>query len=150
MSKNKYTPNSGTNFEGGERKQRDYTKTGKLAKRREVRRLEAIARQIRRIQEVEKALKGGKVNETITKYISTFKEPALALVHANRVLKMVRGGVPHSQLVHEEKAAVVLPTPQPAVNDKKKVKKDDKKSKSKYQQKKQKKTAKEEKQQNVP
>ena len=109
MSKNKYKPESTVSTEGGERKQRDHTKTGKLAKRREVRRLEAIARQTRRIMEIERSLKGEKVDEKITAYISTFKNPGHALQHAQFTLQKVRGGVPHIQLVIKE--APVTPVP---------------------------------------
>ena len=47
-------------LEKTERKQRNHDKTGKLAKKREQRRLDAIERQVRRIQTLEENLKTAK------------------------------------------------------------------------------------------
>jgi len=134
MSKTKTTSSSAAAM-GNERKQRSHAKTGKLARRCETRRLEAIARQVRRISLVEKALKGDKTNKPICSYISTFKKPSDSLVHANITLQKIRGGIPHSQLVPKKEEAVVPPGPS-ARPSKDKKEKTSKKSKSKYKQKK--------------
>lgn len=98
-SKNKYkTEGPNTTSVPGESRQRDHTKSGKQARREENRRLEAIARQMRRIQTIELALKGEKVSEAITKYISTFEKPELALKHASLTVQKLRGGISHSKL----------------------------------------------------
>ena len=64
------------------RKQRDHTKTGKLAKKKELRRLEAIERAVKRVQTFEQALEKTKN-----------KGPAQAdLNHAQYTLQTIRGG----------------------------------------------------------
>lgn len=88
MGKQKYPTATGGVTVDGERRQRDYTKTGKLAKRRETRRLEAIERQVVRIQGLEKALEKAKDKAEATK----------ALTHAQLTLQQLRGGVPHKEL----------------------------------------------------
>lgn len=135
MSKNKYTPDGGLKTVDGEQKQRDHTKTGKLLQRKETRRLEAIARQTRRIMEVEKALKGGKVDPKITAYIGTFKKPEFALVHANLSLRKVRGGEPGAKLAAEWSATVNPKVAAPAVVVE--TKPGEEKPKNKYRRKKQ-------------
>ncbi len=133
MGKNKYKPEGSVTAEGGERKQRDHTKTGKLAARRETLRLEAIARQTRRVMEVESALAGKKVNDKLSAYISTFKTVGDALDHARLSLEKIRGGVPHSTLEAELKGTpAVKPVEIPAVVDEK--------PKNKYRRKKQQKS----------
>lgn len=67
---------------------RDHTKSGKLAKRKELRRLEAIARQVTRIEKAEKNAQKA-------------KDKALAqekIDHAKLTLLQIRGGKPHDQL----------------------------------------------------
>jgi len=99
MSKNKYANQAETKVGvDGERKQRDHTKTGKLARRRENRRLEAIARQVQRIRQVEAGVAGQKVDKDITDYLKTFTVPADAIIHATKTLQKIRGGIPHSQV----------------------------------------------------
>lgn len=66
----------------------NYNKSGKLAKRKETRRLEAIARQVRRVQTLEKALEKNK-----NKKLAGEK-----LAHAQLTLQQIRGGVPHAEL----------------------------------------------------
>ena len=73
------------------RKQRDHTKTGKLAKKRETRRLEAIERAVRRVQTLEKALEKAKA-----------KGPAqAALNHAQYSLQTIRGGTDQDKLAKQ-------------------------------------------------
>lgn len=99
MSKNKYANEAiTTGGSGVERKSRDHTKTGKLARRRENRRLEAIARQVQRIRQVEAGVAGQKVDKDITDYLKTFTVPADAIIHATKTLQKIRGGIPHSQV----------------------------------------------------
>lgn len=88
MSKQKYPTSIEGTTVGGERRQRDYTKTGKLAKRRDTRRLEAIERQVRRIQMFEEQLEKAK-NKT---------EAQKNLIHAQITLQQIRGGVPHNEI----------------------------------------------------
>lgn len=64
------------------RKQRDHTKTGKLAKKRENRRLEAIERQVRRVMTLEKALEKAKKKG----------DAQATLKHAQATLQKIRGG----------------------------------------------------------
>lgn len=94
MGKQKYPTNTtGTSTEG-QPKQRDHTKTGKLAKRRELRRLEAIARQVDKIKQFEANLDKAKNKD----------EAQRKLAHAQLTLQKIRGGVPHKEL--EKKFAV--------------------------------------------
>jgi len=88
MGKQKYPTTAGGVTVDGERKQRDHTKTGKLAQRRDRRRLEAIERQVVNIQKLEKALEKAKDNAEVQK----------ALTHAQFTLQTIRGGVPHAEL----------------------------------------------------
>lgn len=70
------------------KKHRDHTKTGKLAKKRELRRLEAIERAVRRVQTFEQALDKAKNNG-----------PARAeLNHAKYSLQTIRGGTNQAKL----------------------------------------------------
>ena len=72
-------------------KKRDHTKTGKLAKRRELRRLEAIERAVRRVQTFEKKLEKAKN-----------KGPAQAeLNHAQYSLQTIRGGTDQRKLAQQ-------------------------------------------------
>jgi hypothetical protein len=120
MSKNKYKTETvtGTGIDG-ERKHRDHTKTGKLQRRRDNRRLEAIARQNHRIHTVENTLVSGKGTEEIKKYIASFKTTDMALQHAYNTLDKLRGGIPHSKLTVKNEAAPtaapVTPEAAPAV-----------------------------------
>jgi hypothetical protein len=88
MGKQKYPTTGGAVTIDGERKQRDHTKTGKLAKRRETRRLEAIGRQVERVQTLEQALEKAKDKAEAQK----------AVTHAQLTLQQIRGGVPHKEL----------------------------------------------------
>jgi hypothetical protein len=88
MGKQKYSNTTVGVTTGGERKQRDNSKTGKHDKRREVRRLEAIERQVIRIQSLEQALEKAKDKADAQK----------ALTHAQLTLQKIRGGVPHKEL----------------------------------------------------
>jgi tRNA U34 5-carboxymethylaminomethyl modifying GTPase MnmE/TrmE len=73
------------------RKQRDHTKTGKLAKKRENRRLDAIERAVRRVQTFEHQLAKAKD-----------KGPAQAsLKHAQYSLQTIRGGTDQHKLVQQ-------------------------------------------------
>ncbi len=75
----------------------NYTKSGKLAKRRECRRMEAIARQVANVQKAE--ANAAKAKD---------KSKAEAKVnHANFTLQTIRGGVPHTDLA--KKFGVSLP-----------------------------------------
>ena len=74
-----------------EKKQRDHTKTGKLAKRRETRRLEAIERQVRRVMTFEKGLEKAKKKG----------EAQAKLTHAQYTLQTIRGGTPHEVLAKQ-------------------------------------------------
>lgn len=99
MSKNKYAKEAETKVGvDGERKQRDHKKSGKLARRRENRRLEAIGRQVQRSQLIQAGVAGEKVDSEIAGYIKSFTVPADAVIHARRTLSKIRGGVPHSQI----------------------------------------------------
>ena len=89
----------------GERKQRDHTKKGILAARRERRRQEAIVRQSQRVEVVRAALKGDKVPKDITNYISTFTPATDALRHAENTLGKITGG--HHQSKFNMKASTV-------------------------------------------
>ena len=72
------------------RKHRDHTKTGKLAKKKELRRLEAVERAVRRIQTFEKKLE--EAND---------KGPAHAkLNHARYSLQTIRGGTDQRHIAH--------------------------------------------------
>lgn len=75
-------------LEKTERKQRNHDKTGKLAKKREQRRLDAIERQVRRIQTLEENLKTAKKKG----------EAQARLSHAELTLQQIRGGHPHESL----------------------------------------------------
>jgi len=66
----------------------NYTKTGIKAKRKELRRLEAIARQATRIEKAEK-------NATKAK---NKVEAQRKVDHAKLTLLMIRGGKPHDEL----------------------------------------------------
>jgi hypothetical protein len=73
------------------RKQRDHTKTGKLTKKRELRRLEAIERAVRRVQTLEQALVKAKD-----------KGPAQAtLNHAQYSLQTIRGGTDQRRIAQQ-------------------------------------------------
>jgi LPS O-antigen subunit length determinant protein (WzzB/FepE family) len=89
MGKQKYPTTAGGVTVDGERRQRDYTKTGKLAQRRETRRLEAIERQVVNIQSLEQALEKAKDKEVAQR----------AITNAQLTLQQIRGGVPHKELV---------------------------------------------------
>lgn len=134
-NQNKYKTETATGLgPDGERKQRDHTKTGKFQRRRDNRRLEAIARQDHRIKSVEKALVTGKGPEAITKYIATFKTGDMALQHAYNSLEKLRGGISHSKLVvkDDEKAVKLTVTvdPKPATTSEEKPKNKYRKRKS--------------------
>lgn len=88
MGKQKY-PNTtnGTNV-AGEATKRNHTKSGKLQKRRDLRRLEAIARQVENVNELEAQLEKAKNKEEVQK----------RLTHAQLTLQKLRGGVPHKEL----------------------------------------------------
>lgn len=73
------------------KKQRDHTKTGKLAKKREIRRLEAIERQVRRVMTFEKALEKAKKKG----------EASARLTHAQYTLQTIRGGVDQHTLANQ-------------------------------------------------
>ena len=88
MGKQKYPTTAGASVADGERKQRDHTKTGKLARRRETRRLEAITRQIDRIKELEATLEKAKDKAEAQK----------DLTHAQFTLQTIRGGVSQEEL----------------------------------------------------
>jgi hypothetical protein len=88
MGKQKYSTTAGATTSEGERRERDHTKTGKLARRRETRRLEAIARQVNRIKKLETALGKAKDKGKAQK----------ALTHAQFTLQTIRGGVSHEEL----------------------------------------------------
>lgn len=88
MGKQKYPTSNGVTSVDGERQQRDNTKTGKLAQRRATRRLEAIERQVRRIQNLETEL-GKDENK---------KDAQRDLAHAQLTLQQIRGETPHAEL----------------------------------------------------
>jgi len=89
MSKNKYAKTGGiATTETGEGKQRDHTKSGKKAGRKELRRLEAIARQVTRIEKAEKNAARAKDKAEAQRKIE----------HAKLTLLQIRGGKPHNQL----------------------------------------------------
>jgi tRNA U34 5-carboxymethylaminomethyl modifying GTPase MnmE/TrmE len=73
------------------RKQRDHTKTGKLAKKRELKRLEAIERSVRRVQEFEKSVETG----------PTSSLAKADLNHAQYVLQTIRGGTDQHKLAQQ-------------------------------------------------
>jgi len=100
MSKNKYAKEGGnTTTETGERKHRDHTKSGKKAQRKELRRLEAIGRQVTRIEKAEKnALKAKNKADAQRK-----------VDHAKLTLQMIRGGTPHEVLRKTFNAEAVDP-----------------------------------------
>ncbi len=89
MGKQKYPLTAGGVTVEGQSKQRDHTKSGKLAKRRETRRLEAIARQVENIRKLETALEKAKDKAKAQD----------ALTHAQLTLQQIRGGVPHKVLL---------------------------------------------------
>ncbi len=89
MGKQKYPTTAAGVTIDGERKQRDHTKTGKLARRRETRRLEAIERQVVRIQKLEKVLEKAEDKTEAQKSISK----------AQLTLQKIRGGVDQRELV---------------------------------------------------
>lgn len=78
-------------------------KSGKKAKRKELRRLEAIARQVERIKGLESRLNKVKRKEDHLRKIT----------RAGVVLQCIRGGVPHEQLWAGPKTAP-LPAAAPA------------------------------------
>lgn len=88
MGKQKYPTTDNGTVVAGERKHREHKKTGKLDKHREARRLEAIQRQVARIQTLEAALEKAKDKGKYQK----------ALTHAQLTLQQIRGGVPHPEL----------------------------------------------------
>lgn len=88
MGKNKYPQTTGVGMVDGEKKRKDCTKTGKLAKRRELRRLEAIARQVENVRDLEALLSKA----------SDKKAADLAIRQAQLTLQKIRGGKPHSEL----------------------------------------------------
>lgn len=88
MGKQKYPTTAGGVTVDGEKKQRNHKKSGKLAARRETRRLEAIERQVRRVMKFEKALEKAKDKKSATQ----------KLTHAQLTLQKIRGGVPHAEL----------------------------------------------------
>ena len=103
MGKNKYTPDGGLKTDNGEVKQRDHTKSGKKAAKKEKRRLEAIGRQVKKIQGLENRLEK----------VKNKKEHLSKIDRAQLVLQMIRGGTPHSVLIakaKEVKTEVVEPT----------------------------------------
>jgi hypothetical protein len=73
----------------------NYNKSGKLAKRRETRRLEAIGRQIDRIEKAKKNAAKAKNKKDAQKKID----------HAELTLQLVRGGHPESEIRAKFKAA---------------------------------------------
>ena len=79
-----------------EKKHRDHTKTGKLAKKREDRRLEAIERQVRRIKTFEEKLEKAKDKKSAQE----------DLTHAQFTLQTIRGGKPHDELTKEFKVKI--------------------------------------------
>lgn len=83
------------------RKHRNHTKTGKLAAKRETRRLEAIGRQVKRVMELEKSLEKAK-----------FKVGAQAnLAHAQLTLQKIRGGT-EQRALEKYSTAVAPATPE--------------------------------------
>lgn len=93
-NKNKYGSDSGNKTETGERKHRDHTKSGKKAARKEQRRLDAMARQVKRIQGLE-----GRLEKVKNK-----KDHLRKIARAQVVLQCIRGGKPHDQLWAEFKS----------------------------------------------
>lgn len=89
MGKQKYPTEGGAVTTTGERKQRNYNKSGKLAKRREARRLEAIGRQVERVQKLEQRVEKAKDKGAAQK----------AVILARLTLQQIRGGVPHKELI---------------------------------------------------
>jgi hypothetical protein len=75
----------------------NYDKSGKKAKRRETRRLEAIARQIDRVEKTKNNALKAKNKKDAQKKID----------HAELTVRLVRGGKPHETMVAEWKAAKV-------------------------------------------
>lgn len=80
-----------TNTRGRE----NYDKSGKLAKRKELRRLEAITRQLERIERMKKNAAKAKNKKDAQKKVD----------HAELTLQMIRGGTPHDVLISKFKAA---------------------------------------------
>ena len=74
-------------------------KSGKKAKRKEIRRLEAIARQIVCIEKAEKNAAKAKHKINAQRKID----------HANLTLQQIRGGVPHAVLLAQANAKKVVP-----------------------------------------
>ena len=78
----------------------NYTKSGKKAQRKELRRLEAIGRQVERIEKAEKnALKAKNKDEAQRK-----------IEHARMTLLQIRGGTPHQVLQAKAKTVAAEPT----------------------------------------
>ena len=102
MGKQKYTPDGGLKIEDGERKQRDHTKSGKKAARKDNRRHEAVERQQERINGMESRLtKVKNKNDYLRK-----------IARAKVVLQCLKGGTPHERLWAALKAAPTG-TPEP-------------------------------------
>jgi hypothetical protein len=66
--------------------------------------LDAIGRQVERIQLVETCLAGKKVTKDIFSYVKTFDKSTEALTHAQLTLQKLRGGTPHGVLNKKDKA----------------------------------------------
>lgn len=73
------------------KKRRDHTKTGKLARHREQKRLEAIERAVRRVQTFEQALDKAKNKG----------QAQAALNHAQYTLQTIRGGTDQHKLAKQ-------------------------------------------------
>jgi hypothetical protein len=100
MSKNKYAKEGGTTTtETGEGKQRDHTKSGKKAQRKELRRLEAIVRQAERIEKAEKNAQRAKDKAEAQRKIDK----------AKLTLQQIRGGTPHTDLQTKVKTVAAEP-----------------------------------------
>jgi hypothetical protein len=106
MGKQKYQQTTGASAttDGQSHKQRDHTKSGKLARRKEGRRLDAIARQVKRIQMLEAAWSKNDTQENMEN-----------VDKARLTLQQIRGGVPHKVLMAEFKAEQGQTAPKPAV-----------------------------------
>ena len=81
------------------RAKENHNKSGKKAKRKELRRLEAIVRQVVRIEKVEK-------NATKAK---NKKDAQLKVDHAHLTLQMIRGGVPHAVILTQANPKKAVP-----------------------------------------
>jgi hypothetical protein len=73
----------------------NYNKSGKLAKRKELRRLEELGRQIERVERMKKNAAKAKNKKDAQKKVD----------HAELTLQMIRGGTPHDVLISKFKAA---------------------------------------------